>query len=264
MKKTFMIAIVVGLFALNQKTVADSLSVSFTSMQISGHYSPERDVVVYILNAAGAFVRTLGYWGADRKDCRTWATISNNNVVDAISSATVSGPSSNLSTSWNGKDVSKQPVSNGTYWLCIEGTASDSNLSAPRLKCKIVLDGTSKTSTVADSSLNNGSTYLTALSVFSIGNGGAVRPPVFTAMGKNRMFSFLLGRSRVAVLADGEETIAVELFTLRGEKAADRVLLARKDGAVGRGLFQSVHPGMYTAKVTSRYGSVQRTVLFAK
>jgi hypothetical protein len=263
MKKTVIIAIVAGLFALSQKTVADSLSVSFTSKQISGEYSPERDVVVYILNAAGAFVRTLSYWGVDRKDCRTWATIGNNNVVDAISSATVSGPSSNLSASWNGNDVSKQPVPNGTYWLCIEGTASDTNRFAPRLKCRIVLDGTSKTSTAADSSLNNGSTYFTALTV-SIATGSAIRPPVFTAMDKKQMFSFSLGRSRVAVLADREETIAVELFTLRGARAAEGVLLTLKDGAVARELFRNVNLCMYIAKITSRYGSVQRTVLVGK
>ena len=264
MKKMFVCAIVIGLFALNRETVADSLSVSFTSNEISGENSPKRDVVVYILNETGQFVRTLGVWGFDRADCRTWATISDTNVVDAVSSATITGASSDLSATWNGMDVSEQPVPSGTYWLCIEGTASDTNTSAPRLKCKIELDGTSKTSTTADSSLNNGSTYFPAVSVSIFGTGIGIRPPAIRAIGEKRIFSFTIGSSRIAVAADRQEIIAVELFTLSGAKAADRVLLTLKDGAVARELFRSVIPGMYIAKVTSRYGSVQHTVLVGK
>jgi len=263
MKKMFVCAIVIGLFALNQGTFADSLSVSFTSKEISGKtYSPERDVVVYILNAAGKFIRTVGMWGFDRSDCQTWATLSKSNEVDAVSSATVTGASSDLSVTWNGMDTSEQAVPNGTYWLCLEATASDKNASAPRLKCRIVLDGTSKTSTTADSSLNNGSTYFTALSVYIFGNGAAIRPPVNAAMGEKRMFSFLIGSSRVAIATGGKETIAVELFTLRGAKMANRVLLTPKDGAPD--LFRNVNPGMYIAKVSSRYGSIRQKVLIGK
>ena len=263
MKKMFIYAIIMGLFALNLEIVADSLSVSFTSKEISGKtYSPERDVVVYILNAAGKFIRTVGMWGFDRSDCQTWATLSKSNEVDAVSSATVTGASSDLSVTWNGMDTSEQAVPNGTYWLCLEATASDKNASAPRLKCRIVLDGTSKTSTTADSSLNNGSTYFTALSVYIFGNGAAIRPPVNAAMGEKRMFSFLIGSSRVAIATGGKENIAVELFTLRGAKMANRVLLTAKDGAPD--LFRNVNPGMYIAKVSSRYGSIRQKVLIGK
>ena len=265
MKKMFVCAIVIGLFALNQGTFADSLSVSFTSKEISGKtYSPERDVVVYILNAAGKFIRTVGMWGFDRSDCQTWATLSKSNVVDAVSSATVTGASSDLSVTWNGLDTNEQAVPNGTYWLCLEATASDKNTSAPRLKCKIVLDGTSKTSTTADSSLNSGSTYFTALSISIKGNGAAIRPPVSASMGEKRMFFFSIGRSRIAVPTDGEEIIAVDLFTLHGAKAADRVLLTPKDLAGANDLFRNVYPGMYIVKVSSQSGSIQQKALVGK
>jgi hypothetical protein len=263
MKKMFVYAIVMGLFALNLETVADSLSVSFTSKEISGKtYSPQRDVVVYILNATGKFIRTVGVWGFDRSDCQTWATLSKNNIVDAVSSATVSGASSDLSVTWNGTDTSEKAVPNGTYWLCLEATASDKNASAPRLKCKIVLDGTSKTSTTADSSLNNGSTYFTALNVSIIGNTIAVRPSEIRPASGKRMLSCTIGHSRIAVPADGEEIIAVDLFTLQGAKAADRVLLTPKDG--DRDLFRDVYPGMYIVKVSSRNESVRQKVLVGK
>jgi hypothetical protein len=262
MKKMLVYAIVMGLFALNLETVADSLSVSFTSKEISGKtYSPQRDVVVYILNATGKFIRTAGVWGYDRSDCQTWATLSKNNVVDAVSSATVSGTSSDLSVTWNGMDTSEQAVPHGTYWLCIEATASDKNASAPRLKCRIILDGTSKTATTADSSLNSGSTYFTALNISIFGNGAAVRPPVNR---ENRMLSFSIGRSRIAIAAGREETIALELFTLRGAKAADRVFLTAKDVAGGHDLFRNVNTGMYIAKVSSQYGSIRQKVLVGK
>lgn len=149
---------------------ADSVSVSFTSKQIEGKYSPDRDVIVYVLDNIGSFIRTIAYWGRDRRDCRTWMTISGNNVVDAVSAATIRTSSSNLNSGWNGISASGQSISAGTYWLCIEGTADDNDASAPRIKCKMEIDGTSKTLTTVDSSLNNGSSYFTNLSLQIFGD----------------------------------------------------------------------------------------------
>lgn len=263
MKKALSIAIVLCLFALHRETMADSLSVSFTSKDITtGDYSPERDVVAYIVNAAGAFVRTIAYWGDDRKDCWTWFKLSSNNVVDAVSGATVKGASANLQAAWNGKNASKQPVSNGLYWLCLEGTASDSNSNAPRLKFLLNLDGTSKSSTTPDSSLNKGSTYFTATSVSIVGSGAAISHPAAASPSSGQIRSFMIGRNRTTVPAAGNDPVTIELFSLRGAQVSSRIQLSPMSD--GSGLFRDVNPGIYIAKISSPGASMQRTVLLER
>jgi hypothetical protein len=237
---------------------ADTLTVSFASLQIPGTYSPNRDVVVYVVNNTGAFVRTVAVWGGDRNDCGTWNTTSSGSTVDAKTGATVRGTtSSNLVAGWNMKNASGQVVANGTYWLVIEGTATDNDANDPREKIKLVLDGTSKTLAAVDSSLNNGSTYFTAVNVVI----NAASSTIVMLHGPH-MCKFTIGRMSFTFPADITVPILLSLYKLNGIKAAEtRVENGNGTTAID---FNNMAPGLYLAKIDSRKASLTRQVFISR
>jgi len=235
---------------------ADNLTVTFASKNIStGTYSPERDVVVFILNSSSAFVRTVAAWGGDRKDIATWSRKSLS-VVDAVTSATVSGASADLSAAWDGNDVNKQPVANGTYWLCIDGTASDTNSAAPRLRIKILLDGTSKTITAADSSLDGGSTYFTNLSVAVTGSNAAVLDRNNGSPASHRFLSF--GKTNIPFPLTEDKTVMVHVYSLNGTALTKRAITLGAPGSVALFPIQRLTPGMYVLKINSGSWAIEQ------
>jgi hypothetical protein len=257
MKRTLLAAGTISILACSLLW-ADTLTVSFASLQIPGTYSPNRDVVVYVVNNAGAFVRTVAVWGGDRNDCGTWHTASSGSTVDAKTGATVRGTtSSNLVAGWNMKNANGQTVTNGTYWLVVEGTATDNDANDPREKIKLVLDGTSKTLTSVDSSLNNGSTYFTTVNVVI----NATASTIVMLQGPQTC-KFTIGRMSFTFPADITAPILFSLYTLNGMKAAETRV---ENGSVKPAIdFNTMAPGIYVAKINSRKASLTRQVFISR
>jgi hypothetical protein len=169
MKNLRLIAVVLGaLSSIIGPVHADNLTATFSSTGFNGQY----DIIVWIENSVSAFVKTVAAWGGDRTDVSPWSSVSRS-TVDATTSATLSGTKS-LSATWNGTDVNKAAVANGSYYLCISG--GPNNGPFPLSKSPFTFDGTSKT--VAGVSTTN----FTGISIKITGTGGGtVYPPTITS-----------------------------------------------------------------------------------
>jgi hypothetical protein len=216
-------------------------------------------VVVWIQNESGTFVKTLAVWGSDRGDLGTWSANSSRSVVDATTGATISTSSSNLSAKWNMKNVSQQTVANGAYWLCIEQSSVNNSSTNPRVKVKVVLDGSSKTLTVVDSSLNNGSTYITNVNVVLASTSARIIKGPSKNSGA-RQFTLLVGETPVAVPLRGAETIMVSLYSSDGARVSTRVLNAGAQSNNATLGFEEISAGKYLCKVKTSARTITKTV----
>ena len=111
-----------------QVASAGTLSVTVTTASTGGKYAPENVMAIWVVNSTGVFVKTLMEYGTSEKAYLTnWktATSSTYNIVDAISGATRTSHGVRTCT-WNGTNVSKNVVDDGTYTLKMELTDKSS------------------------------------------------------------------------------------------------------------------------------------------
>jgi len=193
---------------------ADTTSISFTSLKIpAGTYEPERDVIIYVVDSSGAFVRTIATWGDDLDDDIPWKNISTGSKVDAVSGATIKGADAqSLKTSWDGKDAHKTNVTKGNYWLIISANSRERNASPSRLKIKLDVGGPSKTITTADSSFSNGAGCLKDLTIVYTATGNKTHNYLKNVSHK----TILLGNLRVYI-PNNNEHFNFSLFSLSGK-----------------------------------------------
>jgi hypothetical protein len=127
MKKFVFLVILIFqiLVALAQTT--GTLSVSVTTASTGGTYSPRHVFVIWIEDASGNFVKTLTAYADKRiQYLYTWSasTSAKNslyNRVDALTGATLNSHGMRTGN-WNGTDYNKNPVADGTYYVCMELT----------------------------------------------------------------------------------------------------------------------------------------------
>lgn len=194
---------------------ADNLSVTFTA----AGFNKEYDVIVWIENGSSAFVKTVAIWGSDRRDVSPWSSLSTS-TVDATTSATQSS-TKNLSASWNGTNVSKAEVSNGTYFLCISGGIDGGPF--PLSKTQFTFDGTSKT-------ITGSSTNFTNISIKITGKGSsAVSPPTIPSA--------------------SDKSASISLFAPNGALIMKRDIARQGIGRVLCGLFVDQKPGIYLVSI---------------
>jgi hypothetical protein len=100
------------------------VTVRYTTVLLGGKYSPRNVGAAWVEDASGKFVKTLNRWATHEAfDLVTWRTASNDNMVDAITSATAANFGMRESV-WNLTDVDRQVVPDGDYTLKIEVTDS--------------------------------------------------------------------------------------------------------------------------------------------
>jgi hypothetical protein len=252
---------VVGILSSIFLANADSANISFQSKKIPGDDNwVGRDVIVYVVNNSGAFVRTIAVWGkkiVDLNDNLPWKTVSDSNVVDATSSATVTGSSANLTANWDGKDKNKAVVASGIYWLIISQTSIDFDPAPPTLKIKLDVGGVSKTITNADSSLNSGSTYLTNLNIAYTGSTKVISQTV-----SGNQLLVKIGNSKIYVPFNNEKTINVSFFSLNGARLMQQTIPVKSNGEISNvpAAFQT--PGTYICRITSKSTIVSKKIAF--
>lgn len=228
---------------------AENVSISFTSLNITtGTYEPERDVIVYIVDNNGTFVRTLATWGSDLEDDIPWNIVSSGSTVDAVSGATIKSSSPQpLKSSWDGKDADKTNVTNGSYWLIISANSRERNASPSRLKIKLDIGGAKKTITSADSSFSNGAGYLTDLSIVITSTGYKPR----TAVNNSNRTTILLAYKPIYIL-ENDEKLSFSLFSLSGRCIFKQILSQHKTDNCIHIPVQHISGGTYMYLITSK------------
>ena len=110
-----------------QVATAGTLNVTVTTAGAGGKYAPKNVMAIWVVNSSGAFVKTLMGFGASEKAYLTnWKTATPTyNIVDAISGATKTTHGVRT-CSWNGTNVTKTVVDDGTYTLKMELTDKSS------------------------------------------------------------------------------------------------------------------------------------------
>lgn len=116
---------------------AGSLSITFTTVDPRGRYSPRNIGAVWIETADGKFVKTVERWaGVRARDLRRWTqqsggwpSTSTPDRVDAVSRATLRSHETHTLT-WNLRDASGAVVPDGSYKVFVEMTDRDSPAGA--------------------------------------------------------------------------------------------------------------------------------------
>ncbi len=98
---------------------AGNLTFSCSTSAPNGNWGTKHVVAIWIENSNNAFVKTNAKYGHDDDHLTTWKASSNGNKVDAVTGATVSSYRTE-SVIWDGTDVSRVVVEDGTYNVFIE------------------------------------------------------------------------------------------------------------------------------------------------
>ncbi|MBL8714770.1 MAG: DUF2271 domain-containing protein [Myxococcales bacterium] len=101
------------------------LHADFTTKTYFGRYAPSHVLAVWVTDARGAFVKTVGEWGKSRSsNLAVWRSVSKASTVDAVTGATLKshGP---VSVDWNCANLSGGRVPNGDYVLHVEFAESN-------------------------------------------------------------------------------------------------------------------------------------------
>ena len=102
----------------------------------NGTYSPRNVTAIWVTDAQTNFVKTLKRQAATRiRYLNKWGTISQSNVVDGITGATLTSHQTHT-VSWNVRNVAGNIVPDGTYRFFIEFT--ESNAQGPWTSTNII------------------------------------------------------------------------------------------------------------------------------
>lgn len=117
------LAFLTGVFITGPSSAqtAGTLTFSFTPVAHSGNWGEKHVLAVWIQDNSDNFVRTeFRYWGRGTDDhLPNWKANSNENVVDAVTGATLSSYSTRSFT-WDGTDLSGNLMPDGDYKITIE------------------------------------------------------------------------------------------------------------------------------------------------
>jgi hypothetical protein len=97
-----------------------ALDVSVRTTSAGGRFAPRNVGAIWVERADGEFVKTIKRWGQQRAKYLTrFVAASNNNLVDAITGATLTAHTTHEVT-WNLKDLEGCEIASGDYQLVFE------------------------------------------------------------------------------------------------------------------------------------------------
>lgn len=90
-----------------------------------GDYDPKNVGAIWISDSKGKFVKTLRVWANRRRDhLSNWETATGKNLVDAVTSATISSEGARAAN-WNCTDAAGKAVPSGAYRVNVEWSEGD-------------------------------------------------------------------------------------------------------------------------------------------
>lgn len=214
-KKAGMMAAMLTLMVFSYVMSAPGLKVTMTAVDPpGGSWEPNYELVMWIRNAAGSFVKTFGSWGQDRSsnDFPIWYANSGGvTTVDGTTGATLTADTT-LNSTWNLTGANNAAVPNGSYSYRIE-LSNHHTLTAYAayfVAGTIQIDSTSKVKNGVDSSVNNGSTYITnVIAEYTAPANGTIN-----AVPENRTVNPL---AFVTPAHFGRGTVTIRLFASNGK-----------------------------------------------
>jgi hypothetical protein len=166
-KKAGMIVVMLTLTMFSYLMAAPGLKVTMTTVDPpGGSWGTNYEAAMWIRNAAGSFIKTFGFWGGDQNpnDFPIWYTNAGGvTTVDGTTGATPSAGAT-LNSTWNLTDINNAAVPKGAYSYRIELSNHHSSVAAYTdyfVSGTIQIDSASRVKNGVDSSVNNGSTYIT-------------------------------------------------------------------------------------------------------
>jgi hypothetical protein len=111
--------------ATGPAVLTGSLAVSVTTRAAGGEYAPDNVGAIWIADGGTTFVKSLYVWGQQRRrELTRWTAATSaaglsNNLVDAVTAATMSSHGARMAT-WNGTNASRTLVPDGSYKVCFE------------------------------------------------------------------------------------------------------------------------------------------------
>ncbi len=160
MSRLFVVALTLVSIALAPSTARaqDALTVSFTTTPRGGEFAPSNVLAVWIEDAAGTFVKTIGRYAAVRTEhLVAWVLAAGPGDVDALSGATRISHATPLSVTWDFTNKLGQPVANGIYTIRMETADQNSVTAAQNNQGTFTVNknGTASMQTVAGGGFEN-------------------------------------------------------------------------------------------------------------
>jgi hypothetical protein len=214
-KKAGMKMAMLTLTVFSYLMAAPGLKVTITTVDPpGGSWGTNYEVAMWIRNAAGSFIKTFGFWGGDQNsnDFPIWD--SNAGGVTTVDGTTGATPSAGatLNSTWNLTGANNAAVPKGAYSYRIELSNHHSSVDAYTdyfVAGTIQIDSTSKVKNGVDSSVNNGSTYITnVIAEYTAPANGTIN-----AVPENRTADPL---AFVTPANFGRGTVTIRLFTSNG------------------------------------------------
>jgi len=129
-------------------TATTGLLISATTSSSGGQYTPKNVVAIWVTDNSDKFVKTLYVKAAQRvSDLTKWKSVSSSNKTDASTGATRDGHGTIYAT-WNGTDINKKVVADGTYKIWMEMTENSG--AGPNTSFTFVKGATAETKTPAN------------------------------------------------------------------------------------------------------------------
>jgi hypothetical protein len=115
---------VVGLLiacGLAVPAAAQGVTARFMTTPAGGNFAPRNVVAVWVEDAQGNFVKTIGRWAGQRRQyLLAWNGKAGTNDVDAVTSATRGDHLNTIQAVWNLQNKAGQVVPDGTYTIRME------------------------------------------------------------------------------------------------------------------------------------------------
>jgi uncharacterized protein (TIGR03382 family) len=169
MRLVSIVIIVVGLVG---PALADNLSVTTTTTPNGGQYAPRHVTAIWIEDANGNFVKTIGRWAGVRiSHLVAWIAKSGQDS-DAVSGATIADHTNPLTVNWDLKNRAGTVVPDGTYTIRME--LADDNTTQPAQNHQGTFTFVKGATGSMQTNLSNGgfvSTSITFTSAASCNNG---------------------------------------------------------------------------------------------
>ena len=216
-----------------------TLTIKATTVAAGGGYQPSHILAIWVQDSSGAFVKTLMAYAATRiSELTSWVAKSAKNKVDATTGATLNSHASRTAT-WNGTNVSKVVVADGTYTIKMELADGGSS----KVATYTIVKGT----TTANGTLVTSSSCFTNVTIQWVPTNTALNSITLA-----KQYNVYPNPTLSTAYISGFDIKEIELITLNGKS----IFVTQNQKIDLSGLPK----GIYLAKITSEAGTFMKKI----